>query len=606
MARDSAQPARLEFDPDGVAIEPRPGETVLESARRAIVRIASACGGRGICKSCIVHFTGGETPPPSQSDRDFFSAAKLERGWRRACQCSVSGSSRVHVPARARAESTRMQVDGSDFWVQPEPVVASIEVKLTKPTLNYPKADFERLVDALNQERDPMAWSIDPEAARYLPEVLRQNNWAVQVVVRNDEIIAVQPVKTRLVGLAVDLGTTNIGLFLVDLHSGTTIASTGIENPQGIYGSDVVSRVGAAATDADKAAQMQRLVIDAINQCVQGMCDNHHLTPGQIVDVVVAGNTAMHHIFARLQVKGLGLAPFTPVITGPLQITSRELGLAGAPGARIHMIPNIAGFVGGDHTAMLIGISAHTEKRTVIALDIGTNTEISLLHNGAITTLSCPSGPALEGGHISCGMRAAAGAIEAVTIIGDALEIKTIGDAEPVGLCGSGVLDATAAFYLSGGLNSRGQINREYRHTVLQDDEPVFMLHQGETPVVFTQRDVRSVQLAKGSIRAGIELLLEHTGLHYEQLDKVVVAGAFGNYISIESACTIGLLPPLPLDRFEQIGNAAGTGAKLILLSKTLRRTATELAARSTHLVQAGNPRFNAHFMHTINFQDIN
>ena len=606
MSHDPAKTARIDFEPAGVEVQTIPGESILDSARRAKVRIASACGGRGICKSCIIHFTGGDIPPPSANDRDFFSSSKLGRGWRRACQCSAIGDSRIHVPARARAESARMQVDGSEFWVQPEPLVEICTIELTRPSLAYPKADFDRLVDRLTMEKGSREWTIDPETLRSLPATLRRNHWLVQVVIFENEIIAIQPTQTRLVGLAVDLGTTNIGIFLVDLHSGNTIASTGIENPQGIYGSDVISRIGTAAQHPEKATEMHRLVVDAINQAATSMCEAHQLATDQIVDIVVAGNTAMHHLFTRLPVRGLGLAPFTPVITRAMDFKAREICLKSAPGARIHMIPNIAGFVGGDHTAMLIGISAHTESRTIVALDIGTNTEISLLHQGTITSLSCPSGPALEGGHISCGMRASTGAIEAISIAGDSLRIKTIGDTDPIGLCGSAVVDATAAFFLAGGLNHRGKIARDYRHTVLQDGEPVFMLHQGEPAVVFTQRDVRSVQLAKGSIRAGIELLLEHAGLKYDQLERIVVAGAFGNYINIESACTIGLFPRLPLENFEQIGNAAGTGAKLILLSKTLRRTACELAARSTHLVQAGNPSFNAHFMHNIHFHQIN
>jgi uncharacterized 2Fe-2S/4Fe-4S cluster protein (DUF4445 family) len=606
MKQDTQNKARIIFEPGTVEACNDNNETLLDCARQAGVKIASACGGRGICKTCIVHFTGGDVPQASDSDRVFFSSAKLEKGWRRACQTTPVADCQIHIPARARAESSRMQVDGSEFWIEPDPVVSTIKVKLEPPTLADQRGDNERLLHAVNQQLTGGCSSIDIYLLRVLPDILRRNKWSVQAVIRQDEIVAVLPADARLVGLAIDIGTTNVGIFLVDLHSGTTLASTGVENPQGKYGSDVIARIGVAVQYPEKAVEMHRLLVDAVNDAVAGMCRSHDLAPEQIADVVVAGNTAMHHLFLQLPVKGLGMAPFAPVLTYASDIKSTATGLITAPGACIHMMANIAGFVGGDHTAMLIGICAATETRTVIALDIGTNTEISLLHEGRITSLSCPSGPALEGGHISCGMRASTGAIEAVSLAGEKLKLTTIGDTEPVGLCGSAVVDATAAFYLDGGLNHRGQIQQDYRHTVMCDSEPGFLLHAGETEVVFTQKDVRSVQLAKGSIRAGIDLLLEHAGLEYEQLDRIVVAGAFGNYINIESACAIGMLPPLPLEVFEQVGNAAGIGAKLVLVSKSLRATASEIASRSKHLIQAGNPRFNTLFMNSINFHEIN
>jgi uncharacterized 2Fe-2S/4Fe-4S cluster protein (DUF4445 family) len=593
------------FDPDAVKIHTAPGKTLLDSAKANGIRIASACGGRGICKSCVVHFTGGEVPEPSNGDKQFFSAAKLAKGWRRACQVSPTAGCRIHIPARTRAASARMQVDGADFWVRPEPVVHAVEVTLDTPVLDNPVADCDRLMNAVNGIEAGACGSVDIEVMRTLPPILRQNNQCVQAVLHSAEVIAVQPVNTRLIGLAVDLGTTNIGVFLIDLHSGSTIASGGLENPQVVFGGNVISRIETAIQAPEKAQEMHRIVVDALNEYVQGLCENHHLSTAQIVDAVVAGNTAMHHLFLKLPVRGLGLAPFTATVAAAVDVKAAAIGLHSAPGAYIHMMANIAGFVGGDHTAMLMGICADQEKRTVIALDIGTNTEISLIHDNRITSLSCPSGPALEGGHITCGMRAAQGAIESVSIDEGVIKLETIGGGQPVGLCGSAVLDAVAAFYLDGGLNQRGRILENYAHTMDIDGERGFLLHAGDPEVVFTQKDVRSVQLAKGAIRAGIDLLLTHEGLEYSQLDKIIVAGAFGNYLRIESACAIGMFPALPMDRFEQVGNSAGIGAKLAVLSYPLREKAQLLARKSRYIVQAGNPRFNAIFMKSINLPDL-
>lgn len=601
----SGAAVRVTFDPGDREVEHQPGETLLNTAQRNGIRITSACGGRGICKTCIVHFTDGHAPTAADSDKHFFSEEKIRKGWRRACQIRPETNCTVHVPARARADSVRMQVDGSDFWVPPEPVVATVDLTLEAPTLDDKLADADRLLLSINSQAGISCERIDINVLRKVPETLRQNDWKVQVVVRCSEVIAIHARQTKLIGLAVDLGTTNIGVFLIDLNSGTTIASTGVENPQVKFGSDVISRVGAAARSADIADEMQSLVTEAVNKAAHDLCREHHLETGQIADVVVAGNTAMHHLFVGLPVRGLGLAPFAPVITAAMDVKANELGLRTATGAYVHLMPNIAGFVGGDHSALLLGICADTEERTVIALDIGTNTEISLIHKGQVSCLSCPSGPALEGGHISCGMRAATGAIEGVVVRGDSIELKVIGDSAPAGICGSAVLDTVATFYEAGGISQRGQIDKEYVHAVRLGEESCLRLYEADKDLVFTQKDVRAVQLAKGAIRAGIDLLLETAGLDYNQVDRIVVAGAFGNYVSIESAVTIGMFPDVPRERFEQVGNAAGIGAKLALVSSSSRDKACTLAKNNNYIVQAGNARFKAIFMHSINFPEL-
>ena len=596
---------RVTFDPDNRQGVHQAGTTLLATAQQHGVAIANACGGRGICKTCVVHFIDGNVPEASAADQHFFSAARLGKGWRRACQVEPNANCTVHIPARARAVSERMQVDGSDFWIPPEPAVKTFSLSLGAPSLEDSLADADRLMKAVNDAAGISCSKIDANVLRSLPETMRQHDWNVAAVVRFDEIIALQAHDAKLTGLAVDLGTSNIGIFLVNLHNGTTIAATGIENPQVKFGSDVIARVGAAVKSPDSADEMHRLVVTAINRAAGNLCKNHHLDAEQIADVVVAGNTVMHHLFARLPLRGLGLAPFIPVIAAGMDFKAGDLGLHAARGAYVHLLPNIAGFIGGDHSAMLLGICADTEQRTVVALDIGTNSEISLIHQGKISSLSCPSGPALEGGHISCGMRAASGAIEGVAVNDDVIKLEIIGEASPLGVCGSAVLDIVAAFYRAGGINQRGQINEAYVHASQRDGERCFLLHEGEPEVVFTQKDIRAVQLAKGAIRAGIDLLLETAGLDYGQLDKIVIAGAFGNYIRIESAIAIGLFPDLPVDRFEQVGNAAGIGAKLALLSLPYRERARLLAAGSQHITQAGSARFNHLFMQAINFPEL-
>ena len=594
---DTANLATLTFLPGGERQPCLVGETVLDCATRAGAHIASVCGGRGICKSCVVRYTNTNVPPPSDQDRYFFSEAKLAKGWRRACQSVAQEHSQVQIPKRSSAEATRLFVAGDDIWVHPEPVVESLLVVLPAPTLQDNVSDADRLVHAVNQVQPGICESIDFQLIKTLSQFLRRQNWSVQAVIRDAEIIALLPVKSHMLGLAIDLGTTSIAILLVDMRTGSTVASAGIENPQGKYGADVIARISHAKGKPDVLLQLQVSTVDAINRAVAQMCAEHAVNAMYIVDIVVAGNTAMHHILLGLSVDHLGVAPYTPVASATPDVRARYLGLQAAPGTYLHAVHNIAGFVGGDHTAMLLGIRADLETRTVLALDVGTNTEMSLIHSGKIYSLSSPSGPALEGGNISCGMRAANGAIERIRITGEHIELTTIGDCAPVGLCGSGVLDAVAEFYRAGAVNFRGHIDQSSCFAGQDEDGAYLRLLNDGDDLMFTQQDIRNVQLSKGAIRAGIEILLEKAGLTAEQLDRVVVAGAFGVYIRLESAITIGMLPDLPLDRFEQVGNAAGIGAKLALLSAPLRQCGSSLATASSHIEQAGSKAFMDRFM---------
>jgi uncharacterized 2Fe-2S/4Fe-4S cluster protein (DUF4445 family) len=596
----------ITFEPDGQRIFSLPAETLLDTARRAGVRIASVCGGRGLCQSCVVRVTEGSVSPPSVEDLEFFSQEEIANNWRRACQSFAPGDCRVEISARARAVPLRTEVESEDVWVRPDPAVRVYPAKVAAPTLEHPDADDHRLLSALNEKWPGTCSRIDLDVLRKLPETLRSLSGDVVAIVRFGEIIGLsEPRKGPLPGLAVDVGTTNIGVLLVDLRNGRTLASRAMENPQTRHGADVITRIGKARSSPERQKQLHDLVVDAINDAARELCQSQSLVPEQIADVVIAGNTVMHHLLLQLPVEHLGAVPFVAASTSAIDVKARDIGIQAMPGAYVHAIANIAGFVGGDHTAMLLAIGSDHEEKTVVALDIGTNTEISLIHKGRLLTISCPSGPALEGRHIRCGMRSAAGAIEAVTISGNEVKIKTIANEPPIGICGSGVLDATAQLYLSGAVTRTGRMTRDHARVRMRDGQPEFVLAEGEAhgpPIVFNQRDVRAVQLAKGAIRAGIQVLLQDAGLREDQIDQVIIAGAFGNYIDLKSAVAIGMLPDLPLDRFAQVGNAAGIGAKLALVSYPHRATAQSIAASSHYIELAGSDRFNRAFMSTMRF----
>lgn len=562
----------------------RPGETLFQAARHAGIRIVGACGGRGACGTCLVRMVSGEYEALGEDEslRDWRA-----EGWLRSCKLVPLGPCTVEVAPRSAAPIVRTEVGGRAAPIDLDPAVRAHDLVLTPPDLAHPQADADRLLAGLSEQGIS---TIDGTLLRELPVLLRKHGWRVRAVSRGGEVIAVSSPAARTLGLAVDLGTTNVAGFLVDLETGARLGTLGIENPQASYGADVVSRVNHAIRASGGAEELRAAAAVAIGELAHSLCESAGASRDEIVDIAVCGNTAMHHLLLGLPVGQLGRAPFVPAACLALEAKARELGLPGAPGAVAHLLPNIGGFVGGDHVAVLLATQDAWSGRTAIVIDIGTNTEVSLVYPEGIITVSCPSGPALEGGHISCGMRAAEGAIERVRASGGRLEVKTIGDVPPVGVCGSGVVDAVAAFRALGLVDRGGRIASGEREIALAPG------------VAFTQADIRSVQLAKAAIRAGIDLLLETRGLEPEAIERVLIAGAFGEYLGVEAALAIGLLPRLPLERIEQVGNAAGTGVALALASLRSRARAAELAARCRYLELGTLPQFQKAFVRSIGF----
>ena len=579
------------------------GETIFHSARRAGVRIVGACGGRGVCGSCIVRIAWGELDVQRPESTGAAAAARAKE-WVRACLARPAGDCIVEIAPRSIAAVVRAEIGGKAVVITPDPIVRSRDLVLAPALMGSGGqgqgcgADGDRVMAAL---RDDGAARIDLYALRELSGLLRGSAWRVQAAVRGDEVIGVRPCGSRSLGLAVDLGTTNCAGFLVDLETGAQLASLGIENPQVAFGADLVSRVDFAIRSPAGARELQTAAIAAIAALARDLCEADSAAPADIVEVAVCGNTAMHHLLLGLPVSQLGRAPFVPAMCAAIDIKARDLGLGIAPGAYVHLLNNVGGYVGGDHVAVLLAAEERWTDATAIVMDIGTNTEISLIHRGSITTVSCPSGPALEGGHIGAGMRAAEGAIERVRAAQGRLEIEVIGgNAEAVGLCGSGVVDALAAMLELGILNRHGRICTGHEAVRESGEHREVRLAPG---VAVTQNDVRAVQLAKAAIRAGIDCLLREAALEEDAIERVVIAGAFGAYIGLESALKIGLLPALPLERIEQVGNAAGVGVQMALASAALRDRARGLALRCRYLELGSLPGFQRVYMRRIGFE---
>ncbi|MGI6209583.1 MAG: ASKHA domain-containing protein, partial [Anaerolineae bacterium] len=526
--------------------------------------------------------------------------AAADDGMRLACQTYVRGAAKVYIPPTSLTAKQRTQVEGQAVEYELDPPVQVVPMQVPEPGLTDLRADAARVRDELRgpDERDVL---FDFTVLQTMPDQLRQDSWQGGAVLRGREVVSILRPGRAPLGLAVDLGTTKVAGYLVDLSTGTTLAAEGIMNPQISYGEDVMARVAYALESQDKADVLRRVIVSGIDELAKHLCHTAGVESTDIVEAVVVGNTAMHHLFLGLPVRQLGNAPYLAATSDPLDVKARDLGLSFASGAYVHLLPNIAGFVGADHVAMILATGMYRAQETSIALDIGTNTEIALYHDGRLITCSTASGPAFEGAHISCGMRAAEGAVERVIISDGSVRYQTINDRPAVGVCGSGILDAVAQLYRNEILDMKGGMHEGHPRVRATDTGREFVLvPAAETAtgqdITVTRADVGEIQLAKAAMRAGVNVLLDEAGIRAEDVQRFIVAGAFGTYIDVQSAIDIAMFPELPLDRFEQVGNAAGAGARMALLSRSARARASEIVQVAEYIELTNDARFTEQF----------
>lgn len=601
---------KIEFQPMGRRVETEAGVDLLEAAQSAGVGLQAVCGGMGRCGQCLVQVEAdAPVSPAGEAELSILNESELTAGMRLACQTRALGDLKVIVPARSLTAPQRIQVESRQQEVEFEPSVVVRALTVDPPGPDDLRPDWERTAAAL--EREGLPAGIPLELLRNLSDQIRAGDWRIKASVKGRDLVGLSPADSAVLGLAVDMGTTKLAGYLIDMESGRTLAAAGMMNPQIGYGEDVMSRISLAMQRDDGRSVLRVSLIDGLTELIDELCLAANRDAGQgpdgeyrpdgIVEAVLVGNTAIHHLALGLPVRQLGLAPYLAAVGSPLDLRAADLGLNLAPGASVHVPPNIAGFVGADHVAMLLGARAHQRAETTLYIDIGTNTEITLAAGGRMVCCSTASGPAFEGARIRDGMRAAEGAVERVSVHPDRIEYQTIGGLPPVGLCGSGILETVAGLKRIGLLNRTGRL-----------DSGAPMVRQGEKAmevvvapreetgigrdVVLTRADIAEIQLAKGAMRAGMEILLKHFDLTHGDLDRFVIAGAFGSYIDVQSAVDIGMFPPLDRDRFEQIGNAAGLGARLALLSRRERDQAARLARRLDYLELTGYADFQNEF----------
>jgi len=606
----------LTLFPAGRTLQVDPGVTILAAAHAAGVDIEATCGGRGRCTSCRVKFAAGIVPPPTIMDELQLGDALVREGYRLSCQCRVTDPITVH--ASPPVDDQSFQILGAERPSLPVRIDAGVTKTLVHVSLpteeHHQTSDLEALLAVVGGTPSDCA----PDVIRTLPQALREHGGEATVASFGSRILSVEPGDTHLLafGLAVDVGTTSVVTSLMELASGEQLASVSSLNPQAVFGGDLMSRIAFAQFDAGNLRKLQTRIIGLLNQHIEQVCRDSGVLAKWIYKVAIVGNTCMHHMLLGIDPSYVGLAPYAPVMRHPLTLAARELYLKVNPEARVCLLPIVAGFVGADAVGVALATRMDESSEIRIAVDIGTNGEVLLGSREHLWGCSAPAGPALEGAQIRHGMRAALGAIDRVSFDGRDLTLHTIGEAAAQGICGSGLIDAIAVLLDASVIDWTGLIDLDHldrlplalaaRVIKRGDERAVILAHPGEhgatQELLLTQDDVRQVQLCKGAIASGAAMLQRIAGVPEDKVAELMLAGGFGNYLSIASAIRIGLIPAVPESKVRYVGNAALLGAQLALLSETERQHAEQIARHIEHVSLAAHPDFQDVFVDCMNF----
>ena len=590
---------RLRFEPAGGAPvkEARvpAGTTLFDAASWNGVAIDSTCGGHGTCKKCKVRVVSGEVPV-SAVDPRAFSIEELKAGWRLACRAPAHDDVVVEVPPLQTRPQAALAGVGRHVILRP--AVQKRYLELAEPTMADQTPDLDRVLAAV----DDMELRAPLELVRGLGATLRASDYRVTVVIVDDVLVDVEPGDTtgRAFAIAFDLGTTTVVANLLDLETGVPVAVRSILNKQQPFGADVISRVSATMMNADALGLLQAHAHETLDELAREVLDEAGVAPEEVYEISVAGNQTMVQIALGIDPEPLSMAPFTMAASSLPPATALDFGVKVHPRAPAVTFPALGAYVGGDIVAGLLATGLTLDRRVRLFVDVGTNSEIALGSSARALATAAPAGPAFEAAQIRCGMRAAEGAIEGVRIVDGEVELTVIGDVEPVGLCGSGLVDAVAELVGAGLLDHSGRfVLGESDRFGKIGEENVFHL-TGD--VYLSQRDVRELQFAKASIATGWTILCRELGVVPEEISQVLLAGSFGSYLSAASAVRIGLVPKLPLTRIVSAGNVAGEGAKIVELSLTERAAARAILDEVEYVELSGRADFNDLFVDQLRF----
>jgi uncharacterized 2Fe-2S/4Fe-4S cluster protein (DUF4445 family) len=622
--------ALVVFTPSGKRGRFAHGTTLLQAARTLGVDVDSVCGGRGLCGRCQIRIAEGEfakhairseqahVTASGEVEARYRARKGMAESHRLGCQARILGDVVVDVPAESQVHRQVVRKRAEVRAIALDPVVRLHYVEVAPPDMHAQRGDLERLQEALAAQWQIGALTCDLVVLQGLQPALRAGEWKVTVAVEaGTRLIGIWPgFVERAFGLAIDVGSTTIAGHLCDLQSGEVLASGGLMNPQIRFGEDLMSRVSYAMMNPGGVAEMTAAVRGALRTLIGEVTVEAGVDPCELLALTAVGNPIMHHLLLGIDPRELGTAPFALASDQALTLRASELELSAHPGARIYILPCIAGHVGADTAGVILSETPHLVDEMTLIVDVGTNAEIVLGNRHRLLAASSPTGPAFEGAQISCGQRAAPGAIERVRIDPASLEprFKVIGcdlwSDEPgfaeatlrtgvTGICGSGIIEVLAEMFLAGILRADGTIDGA-KAAVSPRVQPdgrthAYLLHEGEPEIRILQTDVRAIQLAKAALYAGARLLMDHLGI--DQVDRITLAGAFGSQIDTKYAMVLGLIPDCDLAKVASAGNAAGTGARIALLNKSARAEIEQVVKRIEKIETAIEPRFQEHFV---------
>ncbi len=628
---------RLILMPSGRQGQIAHGTTLLEASRSLGVELEAICGGRQTCGKCLVHPEQGEflkhgirsdadhLSPPQADEQAYAAAHGLDvRQARMACAAQVMGDVLVQIPDTSLARKQAIRKAVGDVLIEVAPAVRLVYVEVQPPALGS-AGDWERVQAALQEQHGLSGLHIELPLLHSLQRTLREGQWKLTLTLwRDQQVIRIAPgYEESLYGLAVDIGTTTVVAHLCDLRTGAVLATRAEMNPQVRYGEDVMSRVSYGVSEAGGVARMHHAIVKALHDLALAAAQDAQIAPEDITDVVLVGNTVMHHLALGIDPVELGHVPFALATGEALDLKARDLGLKGvAPLAQVHILPCIAGYVGADAVAVLLSeYSLLDADGATLIIDVGTNAEILLMAGERILAASSPTGPAFEGAQIKHGQRAATGAIERFRIdrktgavryqvIGDSRwsdALPTGGTLVTTGICGSGIIEIVAELFSVGVISATGRLPPNANHARVRaagvsGEFVVATADESATgsEIVVTQQDIRAIQLAKSALYAGVRLLMDHMGV--SRVDHIKLAGAFGSYIDPRFAMAIGLIPDCDLSRVVSVGNAAGDGARIALLNREQRQEAERLARRAEYVETAAHPRFHEYYVDAMTF----
>jgi uncharacterized 2Fe-2S/4Fe-4S cluster protein (DUF4445 family) len=608
---DGSERAHVRFEPEGAEVRVPGGTPVFDAASWNGIAIDSTCGGHGTCKKCKVRVVEGELPV-SAVDPRAFTPDQLNDGWRLACRAPARGELVIEVPPLQTRPKAALVGVGRHVILRPS--VQKRHLVLEEPSLEDQRSDIQRVTDAL----DDLEPRVELPVLRTLGKVLREANFDVTAVVCDDLLIDLEPGDTteRRFAMAFDLGTTTVVATLLDLETGQPAAVQSMLNRQQPFGADVISRVSATMLDEGALDALQGRAQETLAQLTHEVCAEVGVDPGEVYEITICGNVTMTQLALGMDPEPLSMAPFIVTTHEFPQLLAADLGVPVHARAPAFVFPSLGAYVGGDIVSGMLATGLTRDKRIRLFIDVGTNSEIALGNQDGVVATAAPAGPAFEAAQIRCGMRAAEGAIEGVSIGDCDMSIEVIGDADPVGLCGSGLVDAVAELVDVGLLDHSGRYVDDEKAAEISaslaprltkiGDERVFVLHwRGEDPadsIYLTQRDIRELQFAKASIATGWRILFGELGMEPEDVSQVLLAGSFGQYLSPASAVRIGLVPRIALPRIVSAGNVAGEGSKIAALSLRERAEARSILNEVRYVELSGRGDFNDAFIDQLAF----